>query len=112
MPISATAKSTGISARKLGRILDLVRGRSVDEALQTLDFMPSTAATRVAKVVRSASANAENELVARSSELEIVAAYANEATPAKRMRARARGRFARIVRPNSHLTIVVDEKEL
>ena len=72
MPISATAKSTGISATKLGRILDMVRGKSVDEALQTLEFLSSTAATRVAKVVKSASANAENELVARSSDLEIV----------------------------------------
>jgi large subunit ribosomal protein L22 len=112
MPISATAKSIGISATKLGRILDMVRGKSVDEALQMLEFVSSTAATRVAKVVRSASANAENELVARSSDLEIVEAYANEAKPAKRMRARARGRFARIIRPSSHLTIVVDEKEL
>jgi large subunit ribosomal protein L22 len=111
MPVSATAKSIGVSATKLGRILNLVRGKKVDEALQTLDFLPSTAASRVAKVVRSAIANAENELVARSSDLEIVEAYANEATPAKRMRARARGRFARIIRPNSHLTIIVDEKE-
>jgi len=111
MPVSATAKSIGVSATKLGRILNLVRGRKVEEALQTLDFLPSTAASRVAKVVRSAAANAENELVARSADLEIVEAYANEATPAKRMRARARGRFARILRPNSHLTIVVDEKE-
>ena len=112
MPISATAKSTGLSARKLGRILDIVRGKSVDEALQTLEFLSSTAATRVAKVVRSASANAENELVARRSDLEIVEAYADKAKPAKRMRARARGRSARITRANSHLTIVVDEKEL
>ena len=99
MPVSATAKSIGVSATKLGRILNLVRGRKVEEALQTLAFLPSTAASRVAKVVRSAAANAENELVARSADLEIVEAYANEATPAKRMRARARGRFARILRP-------------
>ena len=55
-----------------------------------LDFQPSPAAARVAKVVRSATANAENELLARSSELRIVEIYANEGPRLKRLRARAR----------------------
>ena len=97
---------------RLKPIVDLVRGKKVDEALQLLEFLPSPAAARVAKVVKSASANAENELVARTSDLRIVEIYAGEAKRAKRIRARARGRAARITRRNSHITVVVDEEEV
>lgn len=83
----------------------------VDEALHTLGFLPSPAAAVVAKVVRSANANAENELISRTGDLRIVEIYANEGTSTKRFRARARGRSARILRRNSHVTVVVDEGE-
>ena len=112
MPVQATVSNTGISVKKLGRILDLIRGKSVDEAIQILQFLSSPAADRVAKVVKSAAANAENELLARTPDLAIVDTYANEAPRAKRFRARARGRVNRIVRRSSHITVVVDEKEL
>ena len=90
--------------------MDLIRGKYVEEALQILQFLPSLAAARVAKVVKSAAANAENELLARTSELRIVEIYANEGPRLKRFRARARGRVARIIRRNSHITVVVDEE--
>ena len=90
--------------------MDLIRGKYVEEALQILQFLPSPAAARVAKVVKSAAANAENELLARTSELRIVEIYANEGPRLKRFRARARGRVARIIRRNSHITVVVDEE--
>ena len=112
MAVSATEKDTGISAKKLKPIVDLVRGKRVEEALQMLDFQPSPAAARVAKVVRSATANAENELLARSSELRIVEIYANEGPRLKRLRARARGRAARIIKRSSHITVVVDEEDV
>ena len=89
-----------------------MRGKKVEEALQILQFQPSPAAALVAKAVRSASANAENELVSRASDLRIVEIYANEGARLKRFRARARGRAARITRENSHITVVVDEQEL
>lgn len=111
MPVSATLSNTGISVRKLKPIVDLVRGRPVAEALQTLQFMPSPAAHRVAQVLKSAAANAENELMSRSSDLRVVEIYANEAPRTKRFRARARGRAARIVRRSSHITVVVDEED-
>lgn len=111
MAVKATATNTGISARKMKRIVDLVRGKRVVEALETLQFLPSPAAERVARVVKSAAANAENELLTRTSDLRIVEIYANEAPRTKRMRARARGRAAKIVRRNSHVTVVVDEEE-
>ena len=111
MVVTAKAKDTGISVKKLLPILDLVRGKKTEEALNMLRFLPSPAAARVAKVVASAVANAENELLARPSELRIVQIFANEGPRTKRFRARARGRVAKIIRRNSHITVVVDEEE-
>jgi len=111
LAISATAKNTGISVKKLLPIIDLVRGRRVEEALLFLQFATSPAGGAVARVVKSAAANAENELLVRTSDLRIVEIHANEGTVLKRFRARARGRVARIRRSNSHITVVVDEEE-
>ena len=82
----------------------------MDRALELLQFLPSPSAARVAKVVKSAAANAENELLARTTELRVVDIYANQAPTAKRFRARARGRGARIMKRSSHLTVAVDEE--
>jgi large subunit ribosomal protein L22 len=109
--VSAKVKNSGISARKIKLILDLIRGMNVDEALEMLRFMPSPAAAQVAKVVKSATANAENELLARTSDLRIVETYANEAPRLKRFIPRARGRANKMVRNSSHITVVVDEEE-
>ena len=92
-------------------MVDLVRGKRVDEALQILDFLPSPVGALVAKLVRSASANAENEMLSRTSDLRIVEIWAAEGTRLKRFRARARGRFGRILRRNSHITVVVEEED-
>jgi len=109
MPVKATATNSGISAKKLKLIIDLVKGKPVEEALQVLRFLPSPGAAAVAKVVESAAANAENELLARRGELRLEQLFANEGPRTKRIRARARGRSARITRRNSHITAVVDE---
>ncbi len=109
--VRAVAKNTGISTKKVKLVIDLVRGRMVEDALRILEFMPSPVAAKVTKVVKSASANAENELLVRPSELRIVEIYAGEAPRLKRFRARARGRFGRVIRRNSHITVVVDEEE-
>ncbi len=111
MPATASAKNTGISVKKLKPIVDLVRGKRLDEAMEILQFLPSPAAAQVAKVVKSAGANAENELLANTSDLRVVEIYADEGPRLKRFRARARGRGARIVRRNSRITVVVDEEE-
>ena len=109
--VRAVSTNTGISVKKVKPIIDLVRGKKVDDALQVLRFLPSPVAARVAKVVKSAASNAENELLARSSDLTIVEIFANEGPRLKRFRARARGRVAKIIRRNSHITVVVDEEE-
>ena len=109
MAITATAKDTGISVKKLLPILSLVRGRRIEEALSILEFMTSPAATNVAKVVKSASSNAENEMLTQGSDLRILEIYANEVPSLKRFRARAKGRVGKITRRNSHITVVVGE---
>jgi len=110
--VTATTTNTGYSVKKVRRLLDLVRGRTVGEALNILEFMPSPIAAQVAKVVKSASANAEDELVSnRPSEMRIVETYANMGPKLLRFKARARGRGTRIIRRNSHITVVIDGEE-
>jgi large subunit ribosomal protein L22 len=110
LAVRAVSAPTGISVKKLKPIADLIRGKGVEEALKILQFLPSPAAAQVGKTVKSAASNAENELLARTSELRIIEIYANESTSLKRFRARARGRSARIIKRSSHLTVVVDEE--
>ena len=112
MPVKATSTNTGISVKKLKPVVDLIRGKNVEEALQILQFLPSPAAARVAKVVKSAASNAEELISARPSDLKITEIFANEGPRVKRFRARARGRVARITRRNSHVTVVVDGEDL
>ena len=112
MSITAKTTNTGVSARKVRLVLNLVKGMEVEDALTTLQFMSSPIASRIAKLVRSAVANAENELMARTSALKIVDVFADEAPPLKRFRARARGRGTRILRASSHITVVVDEEAM
>ncbi|MBM3944185.1 MAG: 50S ribosomal protein L22 [SAR202 cluster bacterium] len=110
MAIRAVGRNTGISVKKVKPIIDMVRGKPVQEALHILEFVTSPVAGQVAKIVKSASANAENELLARSEDLKIVAIYANEGPRTKRFRPRARGRADKVLRRNSHITVVVDQE--
>ena len=75
MEVRAIAKDTGISPRKVQALVDMVRGKSVDEALTTLQFTSSPAAQVVAKVVKSAVANAENNFQMIPSDLMIVGIF-------------------------------------
>jgi len=109
MAVRAHSHMVGISARKMRLVIDLVRGRPVAEALDTLRALPSPAAEAVSKTIRSAAANAENnELMDRES-LRIVTIMADRGPSLKRFRPRARGRAGRFDRPSSHLTVEVDE---
>ena len=110
MATSATANNTGVSVKKVRHVIDLVRGMKVEEALEMLQFLPSPVARQVAKVVKSAASNAENEQLSRTSELRVTEIYVNESPSLKRFRARARGRAARVTRRNSHIIVVVDEE--
>ena len=111
MEVRAVAKDTGISPRKVRLLVDMVRGKKVDEALTMLKFAPSPLARVVAKVVKSAAANAENNFQMDPSDLKVVTIYADEARPMKRFRAVSRGRAHRIAKRSSHITVIVAEKE-
>lgn len=111
MEVRAISKDTGTSARKVRLVIDLIRGKRVDEALTILKFTPTPAARLVAKTVKSAAANAENNFQMSPSELRIIRAYAGEARRLKRFRPQSRGRAAPILKPSSHITIIVAEQE-
>jgi len=89
----------------------MVRGKKVDEALSMLRFTPTPTARVVAKVVKSAAANAENNFQMSPSDLKIVNIFADEAQTLKRFRPRARGRVAPILKRSSHITVIVAEQE-
>ena len=80
MEVRAVAKDTGISPRKVRPLVDLVRGKKVDEALALLKFAPTPTARVVAKVVKSAAANAENNFQMDPAGLKIVGIFADEAS--------------------------------
>jgi large subunit ribosomal protein L22 len=111
MQVRAVAKDTGISPRKVRPLVDMVRGKKVDEALAILKFTPIPIAQVVAKVVKSAAANAENNFQMSPSDLRIINIFADEARTLKRYRPRARGRVSPILKRSSHITVIVAEQE-
>jgi large subunit ribosomal protein L22 len=110
MEVRAVVKDTGISARKVRPLADMVRGKKVDEALTLLQFTTSPTARVVARVVKSAAANAENNFQMEPADLRIVNIITGQARTSKRFRARARGRASRILKRSSHITVVVSEE--
>ena len=110
MEVRAVAKYIRVSPQKVRRIVDMVRGMRVSEALTLLRFVPSPAAREVAKVIRSAAANAENNFQMSGPDLHIVKIAADQGPMLKRYRARAHGRVSPILKRTSHITVVVDEK--
>ncbi len=109
MEVEATAKYVHGSPRKLRLILEVVQGELVEDALNTLRFFPSPSAEKVAKVVKSAAANAENNYQMDRDILRIVRAVANEGPMSKRFRPRSRGRVSPLLKRMSHITVAVDE---
>ncbi|MFY9190809.1 MAG: 50S ribosomal protein L22 [Lawsonella sp.] len=104
---SATAKFVRVAPFKARRVIDLIRGKSVDEAVSILRFAPQSAAEPVAKVLNSAVANAENNFNMDTSNLVVSAAYANEGPTMRRFQPRAQGRAFQIRKRTSHITIEV-----
>ena len=110
MKVRAVAKDTGVSPSKVRPLINMVRGKKVDEALTILKFVPSPRARIVAKVVKTAAANAENNFQMSPSELRIVTIFADEARTLKRYRPRARGQVSPILKRSSHITVVVEQE--
>ena len=110
MEVVASARQIRVSPRKVRLVLDTVRGKKVDEALAILSFLPTPVARTVAKVVKSAAANAENNYQMTPARLRIVKTFANEGQTLRRYRAGARGRVNPFRRRFSHITIIVEEE--
>ncbi len=111
MKVGAIAKDVRISPRKVKLVVDLVRGKKVDEALTILKFLPTPSARAVAKVIKSAVANAENNFQMEPSGLRITNIFANEGHTLKRFRPQARGRVNPILRRSTHISVFVEEEE-
>jgi large subunit ribosomal protein L22 len=109
MEVKATSKFIRRSPRKVRLVIDAVRGKSVDEAVAILRFLPNAAAREVLSVVKSAAANAENNYQMAPEDLVITRIYADEGPTFKRFRARARGMASPILKRTSHITVFVDE---
>ena len=90
-------------------LVNMVRGKKVEEALNILRFAPTPNARVVAKTIKSAAANAENNYQLTLADLKIVKITADEARMLKRFRPRARGRANEILKRSSHITVVVSE---
>ena len=108
---SATLKYARISARKVKIVADLIRGKNVDEALAIVKFTPKASSEIIEKLLKSAIANAEQNLNLDINSLYVKEAYVNEGTTLKRFRPRAQGRASQINKRTSHITIVVAEKK-
>jgi large subunit ribosomal protein L22 len=109
--VSATAKYVRGSTRKAHLVTEAIKGRPVGEATALLRFMPQGAARDVERVLKSATANAENNHNLAADDLIVLEAHANEGPTIKRWRARAQGRAFPIHKPMTHITIVVADQE-
>jgi len=106
----AKARFVRVSPTKARRVIDLVRGKSVEEALDILRWAPQAASEPVAKVIASAAANAQNNNGLDPATLVVATVYADGGPTAKRIRPRAQGRAFRIRRRTSHITVVVESR--
>ena len=111
MKVKAQARYVRQSPYKVRRVLDLVRGLPVEEAEHVLRLTQRGATEPVAKVLKSAVANAEHNHALDADELVVSEAFADEGPTLKRWRPRARGRATRIRKRTSHITIVVADAE-
>jgi large subunit ribosomal protein L22 len=109
--IHAYLRFLPISAQKVRLIVDMVRGKNANEALDMLRFVPNRAAQPVLKLLKSAVANAEENFGVSRDDLFVATIFADEAPTRKWRRFGARGRFKPILRRSSHVSIVLRERE-
>ena len=111
MKVSATARYVRGSTRKARLVTTAIKGKPVEEAAALLRFMPQNAARDVARVLKSATANAENNHNLSAEDLVVLDAVADEGPTIKRWQPRAQGRAFPIHKPMTHITIVVADQE-
>ena len=111
MEVRAITRNIRVSPRKARLVCDAVRGKDVDAALAILRFLPQKTAPIIAKTVKSASANAENNYDLDPNALYVKYIFADDAPQLKRGEFRARGRFNQIIKRSCHITVIVEERE-
>nr|UQW93574.1 ribosomal protein L22 [Trymalium elachophyllum] len=108
----AVGEFIDMSAHKVRRVIDQIRGRSYEETLLILELMPYRACSPILKLVSSAAANANHNRGFTKAKLKISKAEVNEGTTVKKLKPRARGRGYPIKRPTCHITIVLQHTAL
>lgn len=111
MEAKAHARFVRIAPRKARAVVDLIRKKDVDVALSILRYTPNRAAAIVAKVVKSAAANAQNNYDLSRVRLYVDQAFVDEGPTQKRVQPRARGRRYIIRKRTSHITVIVKERK-
>ncbi|HEV2128627.1 MAG TPA: 50S ribosomal protein L22 [Thermomicrobiales bacterium] len=111
MEVTAKATRVRISPRKARLVVDMVRGKKVNDAIEILKFVPNRAAVDVEKLLKSVAANAENNYDLDPEDLWIKEIYADDAPQMRRYKPKARGRVGRILRRSCHLTVIAEERE-
>ena len=111
MEVKATAKTVRIQPRKARLVLDLIRGKDVEEATAICKFTPNKGGILVGKVLKSAIANAVNNNDLDESKLYVKACWADEGITLKRYMPRAKGSASPINKRTSHITVVVAERD-
>ena len=111
MESSAKLSSARLSPRKTRLVVDMVRGKEIQTALNILRFTPQPSARLVAKLLSSAVANAEQKGVSDVDRLFVKSIYVDGGAVLKRFLPRAMGRASKIRKPTSHITVVLAEKK-
>ena len=106
----AIARQVRISPTKVRRVVELIRGMDVEDALNTCRFAPQAASEPVYKVVASAAANAEQTDNLKRADLFVSQAFVDQGVTMRRIRPRARGSASRILKRSSHITVVVEPR--
>lgn len=107
----AVARYIRISPYKVRVVLDLIRGKSVNEAVAILDNVSKAGALPIKKVVLSAAANAEHNLQMNAADLYVAECYADQGPTLKRMQPMGHGRGFRILKRTSHITVILDARK-
>lgn len=110
MEARAIAKHIRITPRKVRIVMDLIRGKQVDEAFAILKHTPKVASGEIEKVLKSAVANAEHNYDMDGSNLYVAQAFADQGPTMKRIHPRSRGQAFKILKRSSHITLVVKER--
>jgi len=106
--VRAVSKYIRMSPSKIRRVLRQIKGKTYPEALTILEFLPYASCAPIIKVLRSATANARNNLGFDETQLTIKSVFADKGPTMKRFRPRAQGRAFKILKATSHITIVME----